>query len=567
VPPAKSEESSPPPTDRSRLTGRARLNEEPQTSKLMSLGKSGFRVLDDLGRRRISAIFLSANEIVAAACLALALIAPAQAQFWSPFAPTRRPSATVQQQQQPWQSYNPFGGFFVPQIPKEPRQQSSHGSNESEAPPDNSHAPSPQQRKADVPRTTLVVVMGDAMADWLAYGLEDAFMDRPEMGIARKHRTGSGLIRYSPRRDVDWAQTAREIIAAEKPKFVLMMIGVNDHQAIRERTPVPRPAASVSKPGGAAGPQSTPGQTAQSVPAPIKDEAISDPENPEQPPLGGAGAGRNSNATGPFEFHTDQWEAAYTKRIDATIAALKSGGVPVFWVGLPAQRGSKASSDASYLNELYRGRAEKAGIVFVDIWDGFVDEQGQYSPQGPDFEGQIRRLRSADGVYFTKAGALKLAHYVEREIDRSEANRALQVALPTSIEQAPAGAKAGGPSARPLVGPVIPLTASTTAGPAGSSASEELLGGAHPAASPLAANPLATRVLIKGEPSAAPAGRADDFNWPRENAASVSTEPLQPTVASVAPQPGHRGSASSAYALQPGHRGSAPRAWPRRSAP
>jgi hypothetical protein len=99
-------------------------------------------------------------------------------------------------------------------------------------------------------------------------------------------------------------------------------------------------------------------------------------------------------------------------------------------------------------------------------------------------------LRSADGIYFTKAGARKLAHYVEREIDRGEANRAIPVALPITIEPAPAGAKPGGPSARPLVGPVIPLTAATTAGPAGSSASEELLGGARPAAWSLAADPL-----------------------------------------------------------------------------
>jgi hypothetical protein len=60
----------------------------------------------------------------------------------------------------------------------------------------------------------------------------------------------------------------------------------------------------------------------------------------------------------------------------------------------------------------YRSRAEKAGIVYVDIWDGFVDEAGQFSPQGPDYEGQIRRLRTSDGVYFTKFGARKLADYV-----------------------------------------------------------------------------------------------------------------------------------------------------------
>jgi hypothetical protein len=526
------------------------------------------RVQDDLGRWRISAIFLGACEIVAAACLTLALIAPADAQFWSPFAPARRPSAAIQQQQQQqqhWQSYNPFGGFFVPQVPTEPRQRSSHGGNEMEAPPDNSHAPSPQQRKADVPPTTSVVVMGDAMADWLGYGLEEAFSERPEIGITRKHRTGSGLIRYDPRRDVDWAQTAREIIAAQKPKFVVMMIGTNDHQAIRERAPPPRsttPNPAPGKPGAAPGPQPQTGQTAQSAPAPTEDlpNPNPDPENPEQAPLAAADAGRNTSATGPFEFHTDQWEAAYIKRIDATVAALKSGGVPVLWVGLPAQRGPKATADASYLNELYRARAEKAGIVFVDIWDGFVDEQGRFSPQGPDFEGQIRRLRSADGIYFTKAGARKLAHYVEREIDRSEANRAIPVALPSTIEQAPAGAKSGGPSARPLVGPVIPLTVSTTAG-----AAEELLDGARPAARPATADPLATRVLTKGEPIEAPTGRADDFSWPRESAAWVSTEPLQLPVASAALQPGHRGKASSAYALQPGHRGRVTSALPRRS--
>jgi len=38
--------------------------------------------------------------------------------------------------------------------------------------------------------------------------------------------------------------------------------------------------------------------------------------------------------------------------------------------------------------------------------------------QGPDFEGQIRRLRTADGVHFTKAGAVKLASYVDHELRR-----------------------------------------------------------------------------------------------------------------------------------------------------
>jgi len=488
---------------------------EPSTAidgRIMGLRIMGLRIMslqDKSGRRGIGATLPGA--VVVAVGLMIALLSPAQAQFWSPYGPPRRPPAPIQQ---PQQQYNPFGGFFGPQEIPRPA-----------APPDNSHAPSAQQRKADVAPTTSVVVMGDAMADWLAYGLEDAYSENQEIAVIRKHRTTSGLIRYDSRRDVDWAQTAREIIAAEKPKFIVMMIGINDHQAIRERVPAPR----AGKPGAAPGPQPAAGQTAEAAPAPSED--VPDAESPDQAPLA-AESGRNSSPAGPFEFHTDQWEAAYIKRIDATIAALKSGGVPVFWVGLPAQRGPKATSDASYLNELYRGRAEKAGIVYVDVWDGFVDEQGRYAAQGPDFEGQIRRLRSADSIYFTKAGARKLAHYVEREIDRSVANRAIPVALPSNIEQAPAGAKPGGASARPLVGPVIPLTVSTTAGAA--NGAEELLGGARPAARPVTADPLATRVLTKGEPVAAPTGRADDFNWPRASAATVTSEPISPSPPATA---------------------------------
>src|SRR5262249_58183685 len=62
--------------------------------------------------------------------------------------------------------------------------------------------------------------------------------------------------------------------------------------------------------------------------------------------------------SGPYDFHTDQWAALYVKRVDAMIAALKSKGVPVIWVGLPAIRGTKSTSDMSYLDELYRERAE-----------------------------------------------------------------------------------------------------------------------------------------------------------------------------------------------------------------
>ena len=222
----------------------------------------------------------------------------------------------------------------------------------------------------------------------------------------------------------------REIIAAEKPKFIVMMVGNNDRQSIREKPPaVVRPAKPAQ------------GQTAQ-PPHPITPETkppvdaeLQKPDTPESPPVPTTEQGRIA-AYGPWEFQTEKWETAYIKRIDATIAALKSAGVPVLWVGLPSRSNTKASADSSYLNELYRSRVEKAGLTYVDIWDGFVDEQGRYSAQGPDYEGQTRRLRTGDGVYFTKFGARKLAHYVEREIERN-LSRVMPVALPVPVETGP----------------------------------------------------------------------------------------------------------------------------------
>jgi len=458
---------------------------------------------------------------IAVAGVSLALLLPAQAQFWGDWG--NRP----QRQQQ--LNNNWFGGGGWNDRRYYDQRQ------EREAPVDYSRAPAPSQKKPEA--TTPIVVMGDANADWLAYGLEDAFSENPDVGTVRKHRTDSGLIRYDQRRDLEWPQVVREIIAAEKPKFIVMMIGNNDRQTIREKAPPAAPRPAAPKPNTQAAQPSPP--ATPPIPTP--------PPDAEQQPPAPSEAAEHANMTpeqarqasyGPWEFHTEKWELAYIRRIDATIAALKSAGVPVMWVGLPSQRGTKASADSSYLNELYRSRAEKAGIVYVDIWDGFVDEAGRYSAQGPDYEGQIRRLRSGDGVYYTKFGARKLAHYVEREIQRSITNRGMPVALPVPVDPGPQApnAKPDGPAQRPLAGPVVPLTA-MQAGP------EELIGSGRAAP---AADATASRVLTKGETVAAPSGRADDFSWPRGSVLNV-----QPTAADLAAAPATAPNASDAKPTKP----------------
>ncbi len=426
----------------------------------------------------IGAAVLAMAECATVATLEIALTAPAQAQFRD----DRFPFLSRQR-------YPRSGGFFGNIFgPSEPRVYQG----ESAQPSDYSRAPSPRKpdpKAEPVTPTASVVVMGDGMADWLAYGLEDAFSDSPEVAIIRKNKVHSGLLRYEAKGDLDWWHVARDLLAQEKPNYVVMMLGVSDRQNIRERD-----LAKEADKKKAEDEQNKTDQNAQSQ----KQSDDADQQSiiaPEPPP------GKKANGT--IEFRTDKWAEIYSKRVDDTIAALKSKGVPVFWVGLPSIRGARSTADAVYLNDLYRARAERAGAVYIDVWDGFVDEAGKFTSFGPDYEGQMRRLRTGDGVYFTKAGARKLAHYVERELRRYMSNRALPVALPSGpVGPVPADAKS---TVRPVAGPVVPLT--VTPGN-----SEELLGGAG--SQPVHSDATANRVLVKGEPVPAPPGRADDFVWP-----------------------------------------------------
>ena len=224
------------------------------------------------------------------------------------------------------------------------------------------------------------------------------------------------------------------------------------------------------------------------------------------------------------------------------IGVLKSKGVPVLWVGLPAIRGPKGTSDMLFLDALYRDAAGKAGITYVDVWDGFVDEAGRFLQKGPDFEGQIRQLRTSDGVFFTKPGARKLAHYVEREVTRLLASRSGPIALPIEPATPDANAVPGQPAPRPLAGPILPLVASSVG-------TDQLLGG--PGSRPAAVDALAARTLVKGEALAAPAGRADDFAWPRREVGREQAKGDTPVAATspsgtVAATPGAEATVASA---------------------
>ncbi len=451
--------------------------------------------------------------------LLVAITAPASAQFFFNFGGPPRPAP----QQAPRGPGGWFGGdFFAPFQHEAPRPVENY-----------SKAPPPQKRDATMVPEHNVLVLGDAMADWLAYGLEDAYNEQPDMGVIRRHKTVSGLIHYQPKGDpADWAAAAKTILSTEKPDVIVVMLGLSDRVPMREpeKSDAKNDKAGDKKGDKKEARKGGESKGNESSDAAKREEKTPDAELPQDdaaddvpPVVAPEKGGRASN--GLVEFRDDRWTELYNKKIDEMIAVLKSKGVPVIWVGLPAVRGAKATSDALFLDSLYREGSAKAGITYVDVWDGFVDEAGRFLQQGPDFEGQIRRLRSYDGVYFTKAGARKLAHYVEREITRVLASRSAPITLPSEPATPDANAQPGQPVPRPLAGPIVPLVASSVG-------TDQLLGG--PGSRPAAVDALVARTLVKGEPLIPPAGRADDFAWPRREIGREQVKGDAP-VASTSP--------------------------------
>jgi hypothetical protein len=489
-------------------------------------------------------IFTERSRLIALAVavgLVLGMVGPTSAQFFN--------FGGFQQRPQPYRGGGWFGNdVYAPyqEHAPQPRRQ---------APPvvreDFSKAPPPEKRNT-VPERR-ILVLGDSMADWLGYGLEGVYADQPDMGVTRKHRTVSGLIKYQPKGDpTDWAAAAKGILAVEKADAIVVMLGLDDRVAIRE----PAAEKSSNKPGdkkdadkkdAKAKPEGRPSGE-KPVAKPNSATKVTDPElspddatdNRDAPPvMGPEQSARSPN--GLHEFREKRWVELYREKIDEMIGVVKSKGVPVLWVGLPVVRGPKATADTAFLDTLYRDAAGKAGITYVDVWDGFVDQAGSFLQQGPDFEGQIRRLRSSDGVYFTRAGALKLAHYAEREINRLLAARSGPIVLPSEPATPDAKVLPNQPAPRPLAGPIVPLTDFSVG-------TDQLLGG--PGAGPVAIDAQAAQLLIRGEPLAAPAGRADDFAWPRREIGHVGAKGETP-VASTALDANARAPAASLKAKKP----------------
>ena len=309
------------------------------------------------------AAVLAAAECAVIAAIDLTVTTPAQAQYRD-------------DRYQYWRHQRPrSGGFFEELFGGFGNRAPDRGYEQRRPQPqvqpraDYSRAPPP--RKPDtagaVSPTASIVVMGGSMADWLAYGLEDAFADAPEVAIVRKDKPSSGLIRYQSKSNADWWHVARDILSKDKANYVVMMVGVSDRQNIRERDVEAEKEAEKNEQSGQTSTQTSQGAAAK--PGEKNDGHNSENEAPSR---------KQKNQTALSNFAPTAGRRSIRTRIDETdrrAQEQRRAGV----LGRPAldprqqiHRRRRSISTISFARA-----PSETGAIYIDVWDGFVDESRQ----------------------------------------------------------------------------------------------------------------------------------------------------------------------------------------------
>lgn len=217
------------------------------------------------------------------------------------------------------------------------------------------------------------------------------------------------------------------------------------------------------------------------------------------------------------QVRSEKWLKEYQVRVGALADLLEQRKVPYLWVGMPAFKTAKMTSDMLAFNDVYRAAAQANKGEFIDIWDGFTDEQGAYVQSGPDVNGQPVKLRAADGINVTKQGKAKFAFYAEKPLRKILGLAAPGTGLPT--DQLPEAGPIA-PAEKPDRTPPMSLNDPEMDG------GTELLG-AQPAPAVTPAKQSPKPVVL---PHPIP-GRADDFSWLRREQQLVPSMQVETTTA------------------------------------
>ncbi|MGE0564018.1 MAG: DUF459 domain-containing protein [Pseudolabrys sp.] len=197
-----------------------------------------------------------------------------------------------------------------------------------------------------------VAVIGDSLANDLGQGMEALYARSGRVRVIKHTRFATGLVRDDY---FDWNKSVDNFLDHRRPDVILVVIGGNDRQTIRER-------------------------------------------------------GRR------YDPDTRSWRKEYEQRVASFMAELKKSHAKVYWVGLPAVRSPSMTRSFKIMNGIYRRQAVRHKFKYVSIWDNFLGSDGGYTSFGMSLSGVKRQLRKNDGMHFTDDGKLRLAARISKAI-------------------------------------------------------------------------------------------------------------------------------------------------------
>lgn len=308
--------------------------------------------------------------------------------------------------------------------------------------------------------TTAILAIGDAIGGGLGAGLARVSEPSGEYDVSVRLNEESGLARPEV---YDWAATVPKILAGNTFDVIVVQLGANDRQTIRD------------------------------------------------------GGQR-------YDFNSPEWIAAYRKQIDLLLDQLQAANARIIWVSPPPMKDPEYDAAMRVIAALQQERVAARGLTFLDIRPQFSGPDGSYTDVVTDDAGNPIKLRGRDGISFFKTGNNRMGELVLAAIESTAAPESEKTSRLDSPEAAKGDSevKAINLDEVPLFGQSVMDAEPYTVQPEGVTANAILLaaGDIGPEAALKTLRDIAPkgsgaeRLFKLGQPNQAPAGRADDFSAP-----------------------------------------------------
>ncbi len=153
----------------------------------------------------------------------------------------------------------------------------------------------------------------------------------------------------------------------------------------------------------------------------------------------------------------DDWKRIIGARIDRFVAAVRSTGASVFWLGLPVMRDPDTDDQIQQMDAFYAERMRALNVPFIDTRPASLDADGHYNAHLVDAAtGRTDLVRTPDGMHMTGMGYQRITAGVVQQVRTIAALARRRAGLPAQAVKTdqPAGDAPTLHRERPVAKPV-----------------------------------------------------------------------------------------------------------------